>query len=134
MGGGIIFKVFFIYQGENMKKAFFAIVAALAVVVSFASCGGGKGDAALAGTYKVESIGDTDVASMESLMGISFDYSLTLNADGTGKMDMMGQSTDLKWDASAKTITAEGDTQPYTVKDGKLVMSIGGEDMVFVKK
>ena len=120
-----------------MKKALFAIFA-LVLVVCLTSCGEDKE----IGSYDIESItkdGETmtakEIKDQLAEYGMDIDVGgLILNKDGTGKMSLMGESQDIKWDAKAKTMTANGETLNYTFKDNKISMGEDGDGMVFVKK
>ncbi len=94
------------------------------------------------GSYELESMSEAgETLSMKELkdMYAEFglptpEFSIVLNADGTGKMTINDESTTIKWDAKAKTMTAEGETIKYTFKDNKITIGEKDDAMVFVKK
>jgi hypothetical protein len=121
-----------------MKKVFLVLFV-LMLAVCLTSCGG---DAEEIGSYELESMSEAgETMSMKELKDMYAEYgmpvpefSLVLNKDGTGKMTISGESANIKWDAKAKTMTADGETIKYTFKDNKITIGEKNDAMVFVKK
>lgn len=67
-------------------------------------------------------------------MGMS--VKMTLNADGTGAMDMNGQITELTWtqDGSTVTVTTDGKPASGTLEDGALTLADENMTMVFTRE
>ena len=122
-----------------MKKTLLVLFA-LMLVVRLTSCG----EAKEIGSYEIESMtSDGETMSLQDLKDLyakydmpftENDFGLTLNKDGTGKMSVMGETSDIKWDAKAKTMSLNGDTVNYTFKDNKITVGEKDDVLVFVKK
>ena len=126
-----------------MKKAFFAVMAALAMMVCFVGCK--KKVSPLVGTYTIDSVDGMSVADLkqlEEVTGTKVEGILNLNADGSGDMSIMGMKCNLKWDESSKTMTlsdpdGSGEESQVSFKvseDGKLSLTEDGSEMVFAKQ
>ncbi|MBP5695055.1 MAG: hypothetical protein J6X11_00235 [Treponema sp.] len=126
-----------------MKKAFFAVMAALAMMVCFVGCK--KKVSPLVGTYTIDSVDGMSVADLkqlEEVTGTKVEGILNLNADGSGDMSIMGMKCNLKWDESSKTMTlsdpdGSGEESKVSFKvseDGKLSLTEDGSEMVFAKQ
>ncbi len=112
-----------------MKKLV-AIALILVLVFAMAACGGGK-DAAV-GTWKLTGLfeGGEDYSAYLSMLGM--DMTMTLEAGGTGTMEMMGQKIDVTWGDGK--ISYEGDSIPFTVDGDKLTMEEDGSQLVFTRQ
>ena len=126
-----------------MKKAFFAVMAALAMMVCFVGCK--KKVSPLVGTYTIDSVDGMSVADLkqlEEVTGTKVEGILNLNADGSGDMSIMGMKCNLKWDESSKTMTlsdpdGSGEESKVSFKvseDGKISLTEDGSEMVFAKQ
>ena len=126
-----------------MKKVFFAVMAALALMVCFAGCK--KKVSPLVGTYSIDSLDGVsaeDLKQLEEVTGTKVEGILNLNADGSGDMSIMGMKCNLKWDESSKTMTlsdpdGSGEESKVSFKvseDGKLSLTEDGSEMVFAKQ
>lgn len=118
-----------------MRKVLFA-VCAFALAVCFASCSGkgsAAGNSADAGNYKLIESGGEDATVLEAL---GMTATMTLKADGTGSIDLFGMKSDLKWDGNKHeiTIVEDGGTSPYKIDGKKLIITEGGQQMVFEKQ
>lgn len=111
-----------------------SVVLVVAMLLTFAACG--KKTSSPAGTYVLESMTSEGVTmKMEDLAALGMsedDFKLILNEDGTGSMEVYGQSQELTWDD--KTLTAEGESIAYTLSGDTLTISVEGNSMVFVRK
>ncbi len=127
-----------------MKKRIIALFASLAVAcLVLVGCGGGGADpkAAFTGTWKLSGMtqngqeaSSDDIALLESM---GMEISVTLNEDGTGTLNYLGESTSGKWEASsatAGTFTVEGQpTITLSIKDNVLSMDQEGSTLKFAK-
>ncbi len=84
-------------------------------------------------SMKVEGI-DYSLDVIKSVgQGIENSY-LQINADGTFTMDLVGEGiSDGTYDESAKTLTSEGESIPYTFEDGKITVVADDTYITFKK-
>lgn len=91
----------------------------------------------LAGSYELVEMydkGEDATESLKFLEDYGMTFSLNLNEDGTGEIDIMGEKKDLTFTESS--IIIDGETQEFSVDDEKRIV-IEGEDetkMIFAKK
>lgn len=129
-----------------MKRTFksLLLVSVLAVAV-FMITGCGKEDlSAYAGTYEKEF--EKFVGDPETSKNTEVDWTLVLNADGTGKSNRSGESYDSTWTVDGEKFTFTETFGPIkneytgTIKDGKIDMFNGDPksditlEIVFNKK
>lgn len=111
-------------------------MAALALMVCFAGCK--KKVSPLVGNWTFDSMDGmslSDLKDFEEVTGTKIEYTVTLNADGTGEMKAMGQTAKLKWDEASKTVEVDGEKVPLTLKeDGKLSLKLDESEIVFAKQ
>lgn len=126
-----------------MKK-FLTAFLAIAMLFSLAVCGtagaaglktgGGELPAETVGTYKLTGMSGEDGVSEDELSAmetLGLTATLTLAPDGTGVLDIFGETTDVTWDESS--LTAEGESIGYTLTDGVLVLSDDDLSLTFTK-
>ena len=125
-----------------MKKRI-AILLSLLMVLTFslAACGGGSGDADLSdskyvGTWKAESVSiGEDAGDLDG--GV---FTLTLNGDGTGTFDSVGddgteETSDVTWELTSDGFRTKGDTKLKFTDDGDNIKTkIIGVDLIFEKQ
>ena len=121
-----------------------ACVCALALSVVLVGCGGGNNEDAaknFIGSWKMvsaESGGEVlDSASLELMESMNMSVSLELNEDGTGKLDLYGEESEVKWsakDAQTASITVDGQTTDAKLENGQLHLAEDGDKLVFEKK
>ena len=116
------------------------IVAALccALVLCFALVGcGGVDKSKYTGDWQLaygsdENLDESSIQLMESL-GLS--VKMTLNEDGTGSLDLFGQATELKWEATSNTegkMTIDGSEASIQLDDsGLTIVDSTGASMTF---
>lgn len=85
-----------------------------------------------------------DADSLALMKSLGLEVTLTLNEDGTGALDLFGDSTPLSWEASSNTegsLTFEGDENDITgdasieLKDGELtVVDSANASMTFTRE
>lgn len=121
------------------------IVAALACafVLCFAlvGCGSASVDKTkFIGSWGLESGSDKnlDAESIELMKSLGLEVTLTLNEDGTGKLDLFGEASDVEWTASSATegkltLKDQGDAD-MKIDSDKLVLSDASTSMTFAKK
>lgn len=117
----------------KMRKVL-SVVLIVAMILTFAACG--KKTSSAAGTYVLESMTSEGITmKMEDLAALGMsedDFKLVLNEDGTGSMEVYGESQELTWDD--KNLTADGESIAYTLSGDELTISAEGATMVFVRK
>ena len=113
-----------------MKKLV-ALALVIVMVVAMVACGGGGKDPAV-GTWKLTGMfmDGQDYSAYLGLLGM--EMTLTLNEDGTGTMDAMGESINITW--SDGKITNEGESIPFSVDGDKLTMEEDGTQLVFTRQ
>lgn len=111
----------------------FTVLAMCLVVLT--GCGGFDAKA-MAGKYTLiemsegdEKYGEDQLKAMKDSLGLEF--TMELKEDGTGKMEMYGESQDLKFDKD--NITIDGDSAKYEFKDNKITIKEKDITMVFKK-
>lgn len=68
---------------------------------------------------------------LESLKSLGLEVTLELREDKTGTLNLFGESMELTYDG--KNMTVDGESAPYSFKDGKITMEQDGEKLVFEK-
>lgn len=68
---------------------------------------------------------------LESLKTLGLNVSLELREDKTGTLSLFGDTMELTYDG--KNMTVDGESSPYSVKDGKISLEQDGEKLVFEK-
>lgn len=119
-----------------------AVCFALALCLGIAGCGASVDKSLYTGDWKLESSTDEnlDAASLELMESLGLQVMLTLSEDGTGKLDLFGESQDVKWEASSNTegkltLVSQNAETTLSLADGKLTLKdTGGTSMVFAKK
>ena len=112
-----------------MKRIFtisVAAVMALLMVLSLTACGNST-----LGYYKLtsaEASGTSFDSSTLAAVGMDKGYIL-LKEDGKAKLSAAGQEQELTYDD--KNFTANGESIPYTLKDGVITMEKDGTKLVF---
>lgn len=121
------------------KNVFMAALAcALALCLALAGCDTATVDpeADYVG-YWTFSEGTVDGESMDDLVDTmeSFDlhFILSLETGGTGQIDIFGEVSDIEWDASAQTITVDGEEETLTLGDGEVRIEEGDDYFAFTK-
>lgn len=113
---------------KRLLKLFFVIT-----LLFTAGCGAGKPD--LAGEYEVVKLTaeDRDMTDeLELIKSMGVNITLVLNKDGTGTLNMIGQSMSLTYDVNKMTMKIEdSEDTPFTYKDGIIAFSEDGSVMEF---
>ena len=117
------------------------IVAALycvfALCFALIGCGGGVDKSNYTGEWKLAYGSDEnlDAESIELMRSLGLSVTLTLNEDGSGTLDLFGESSDAKWDAKSNTegtITLTAGDGTMKLADGKLTIEDStGSSMTF---
>lgn len=112
-------------------KRFVALTLLLVLVFSLCACGGSGLNKAAVGTWELTGLvsGGEDYSSMLSMLGMTI--TLVLNEDGTGTMDAMGESIDIKWDNNS--ISSGEDSLPYTLDGDTLTLNEGEDVLTFTR-
>lgn len=114
-------------------KRITALALVLVLIFALAACGGKGG--AVPGTYKLTGMmqdGEDLSEQIAAMEALGMEITLVLKEDGTGYLNMLGEQADLTWDA--KSITVEGDAEPYTVDGDSLTLKEGNTSMTFTLK
>lgn len=119
-----------------------ALCFAFALCFTLIGCGGGASvdKSIYTGTWELESGSDEnlDAESVELMKSLGLEVTLTLKEDGTGSLDLFGESTDITWEAKSNTegtITLEGEKANIKIADSKLTLDDDtGASMTFAKK
>lgn len=101
----------------------------LFLLLSLCACGSGKN---AAGTWQLSSLKSNGEDYSNALKFKSLSVTLVLNRDGTGSLDLAGETTALTWDETG--ITMNGALSPFTLKNDELVLSESDTEMVFTRK
>ena len=113
---------------KRLLKLFFVIT-----LLFTAGCGAGKPD--LTGEYEVVKLTaeDRDMTDeLELIKSMGVNITLVLNKDGTGTLNMIGQSMSLTYDVNKMTMKIEdSEDTPFTYKDGIIAFSEDGSVMEF---
>ena len=116
------------------------IIAALCCVfvLCFALVGcGGVDKTKYTGDWKLAYGSDEnlDADSIQLMESLGLTVTLTLNEDGTGSLDLFGEKTDVKWEASSNTegkITIDGSEAKIKLTDSDLTIEDStGASMTF---
>ena len=126
-----------------MKKGL-GIVSALCFAVAFcialAGCGAGVDKSLYTGNWELASStsSELDEDMLQLMASMDMQVTMTLNADGTGRMDMVGVTTDMTWEAKSNTEatgTMDGAEITMTLEDDKLTLHDESDiTMTFVRE
>ncbi len=137
-----------------MKRIVSIALVVLMVAALFVGCGGSVSAEDVPGTYKVKTVNgkdlkdyflesfemesEDDLDSVLGLLGIDSleDFMVfNLDADGSFTASAMGEDLEGTWklDGSKVILTAEGEDQEATFKNGNLVIDMDGDEMVLSK-
>ena len=127
-------------ENTNAKKTGKIIIIAIAILAVIAAIGvvlliNFNGKESVAGKYKIiELISDGESSSeqIKQMEDLGMYFTMELNEDGKGKINMFGEETDFTYDD--KVITLDEDSQNYYIDDEKrLVLENDNTKMVFGK-
>ena len=71
---------------------------------------------------------------MEQLRSYGYEFTLTLNADGTGTMNALGEEMEVTYDLEKKTAVIGGMNEEFAYENGQILITDAGGTMVFEKK
>ena len=113
---------------------------ALALCLAFAGCGASVDKSLYTGTWALESSNDStfDAKTLELMKSLDVQVSLTLNDDGTGTLNLLGNDPHaVTWQASSNSegeLEIDGSTAKLTLEEGKLTMTDASDVyMAFVR-
>ncbi len=116
-----------------MKKIL-SLLLTLAMVLALAACGGSKPEPTYndAGYYAIFSLTDADgTMDQDDFDTLDWTMYLELRENGTGVLDMGdGDPTELTWQDGS--ISAMGETIPYSLAGGMLTLDLSDDDSDFV--
>lgn len=132
---------------KKLIKCLFA-VCAVCMIVILAGCSSASKDGSSsggstsgnnpAGTYTLYSMRDAGTEEGDQSEYLAADQgisgTLTLNQDGTGKYVFMGQTVELAYDLTNKTITAEGEEYTFEYEEGVLRWMMADKIHTFKKE
>ena len=117
-----------------MKKKIIiiAVIAIFALIVVFVAVKSASADR-LDGTYILTDAAGTDSEMFKATSG---EVKLVIDADNTGTLSMLGQTTAVAVNPDDMKISFDGgkNYSAYSVKDGKLTVENNGYKAVFKKK
>lgn len=128
---------------KNAIIATFACAVALCLALVGCSSGGGSASADPEEPYvgywtlvegNIEGTDVVELLDQFSSLGIEESFIVHLEAGGTGEIDMFGEVEDITWDASAATMTIEGEEQSITIDENGQLKFDGGEDYLLFEK
>ena len=122
------------------KRKIIMIISAGLAALALAACGGSGSDAAgteeLPGSYTLSAMvrdgEETPAEDIALLEEKGLDCSLTLEADGSGTLDLFGEEKELAWDE--ESITTGEKTYQYTLAEGQLVITDGDSSLTFLRE
>ena len=89
--------------------------------------------AKMAGRYEIVAMvtegKQTTPEDLELLKGKGLTCTITLEADGTGTLDLFGEQTSLTWDE--KSISTAEKSMSYTYRDDQLIVADGDSSLTF---
>lgn len=117
---------------KKTVKAAFCLSLVAILMVSLVACGG------VAGRYNLVSMemGETklDIESLKAMAGTDVEMYIELNDDGTGVMNMDGETTQMAYaDGKIWPVNEADDKVPFTVNGDTLTLEQDGIKMVFKK-
>lgn len=115
-----------------MKRTMKVLLSAL-LIVSLIACLAACGSKGPSGTYTLDSMeAEGMTMDAEALKGFGMEATITFNSDGTGSIDLMGQSEEFTW--KGNTITSEdGEDLKFDFDGNTITMEEDGAKMVFKK-
>ena len=110
------------------------VVVMILSTLALTACGGGKGgnvaESRYVGTWKALSM-----SLGETSENLDNDWTLTLNADGTGTLASAEEATDFTWELTDKGFKTQGGMKMTFTDDGDNIKSkIIGVDLTFEKQ
>ncbi len=125
----------------KQTRVFTALLATLALAFGLAGCGGGSNvdTAAFEGEWTLIGFGDdgeidADKFALAATLGVN--VTLDLKSDGSAVLDMAGDIEEGTWKAvsdSKGSFEADGTAADILLQDGKLILTDGDENLVFMR-
>ena len=114
---------------------------ALALCFALVGCGSNVDKSLYTGDWTLESGSgeNLDEASIELMKSLGLDVTLTLKEDGTGTIDLFGQSQEVKWEASSNSegklkLVEQNSETTIKLNDGKLTLADSDDSYMTFKK
>lgn len=115
-----------------MKRTMKVLLSAL-LIVSLIACLAACGSKGPSGTYTLASMESEGMTlDAEALKSFGMEASITFNSDGTGSIDLMGQSEEFTWKGN-KITSSDGEEITFQFSGGTITMEEDGAKMVFEK-
>lgn len=112
-----------------------AVCCALALCFALVGCGADKSNYTGEWNLAYGSDENLDADSIALMDSLGLTVKLTLNDDGSGTLDLFGETMQAKWEASSNTegkIALEGSEAKMTLANGELTITDGtGATMTF---
>ena len=126
----------------NRKLGVLATVCfALALCLALVGCGANVDKSLYTGDWTLESGSgeNLDEASIELMKSLGLDVTLTLKEDGTGTLDLFGQSQEVKWSATSNTegtlkLAEQNAETKIKLDDGKLTLADSDDSYMTFKR
>ena len=116
-----------------MKKTIAIALVLVMLAALLAGCSGGKNKYAAAGEYICTSMTTVGLTMDPTMLGM--EITLTLNDDGSGTLDLFGETMQAKWEASSNPegkITLNGSEAKIKLTDSDLTIEDStGASMTF---
>lgn len=113
---------------KRTAKILLSVLVILSILACLAACGS-KGPS---GTYSLVSMEmDGETIDADLLKTLGMEATITFNADGTGKVNLMGEKEEFEW--KGNTIIADGEEITFKLDGNKLTLEEDGQKMVFSK-
>ena len=100
-------------------------------------CGGGVDKSNYTGDWTLTSSSNANIdeKSVELMKSLGVENSLTLNDNGSGTLRLLGDSSDVTWEATSNasgTLKRNGNSSAIRLEDGKLTLEdVEGSSYVF---
>ncbi len=89
----------------------------------------------ITGTYEITAMvtdgEETPSEDLELMKSKGLDCTVTLEADGTGVLDLFGEETDLTWNEEA--VSTDEKAWSYSCADGQLILTDGDSSLTFLR-
>lgn len=124
-----------------MKTKRFAVIAMVACIaalcLALVGCGGNN-KANFVGDWTLESMSDSSMTiTGDQLKSFGLEITMKVKDDGTGSLNLMGETMDFTWEAKSATemsIKSQNSTaSSFTLADGKLTGTLDDQKIVFAK-
>ena len=122
-------------NGVLIMKKVLKLICVLLIAVTFFGCSK-KVD--VSGKYyllRIDAENDpVTEETMKELRDLGYEFSLTLNSDGTGEMFAMNEKMELTYDLEKGTAVIDGMEESFRYENGQILIEDSGGTLVFAKE